>query len=186
MHPDLPTGRTPRGPLIGAAFGAVWFLIGLTALHGSARTTAAAAGALLAVAVTFAVLRSRRAPAPAPAGPVPPRGRPFVRLLVVQAVLLGVGAGLINSRLHEHQLVFAWAALVVGGHFLPLARILGAPVLRLLGAAMVTVVALTAATALAAPDTTPWIWQALPGLGCAAALWAAVLATGARARPSHG
>ncbi|RST08841.1 hypothetical protein EF910_00990 [Streptomyces sp. WAC07149] len=177
-------GRTPRGPgpLIGAVFGAVWFLMGLSALHGPARTAGAVVGALLAIAVTLAVLRSRRAPVPAPAGPVPPRGRAFVRLLVVQAVLLGVGAGLINSRLHPPQLAFSWAALVVGGHFFPLARVLGAPLLRVLGAAMVAVVAVTAATALTAPGTTPWIWQALPGLGCAAALWAAVLATGARRR----
>ncbi|MFJ3876765.1 hypothetical protein ACIPW5_04830 [Streptomyces sp. NPDC090077] len=176
------TGRAPRGPLIGAVFGAGWFLVGLGALHGSARAVAAAAGALILVAVTFAVLRPGRRPAPAPAAPGPPRGRAFVRLLVVQAVLLGVGAGIINSRLHAHQLVFSWAALVVGGHFFPLARILGAPLLRVLGAVMAGVVALTAATALAAPDTTPWIWQALPGLGCAGALWAAVLATGAGTR----
>ncbi|WP_185899569.1 hypothetical protein [Streptomyces sp. WAC07061] len=186
MDPNSRTGRAPRGPLIGAVFGAVWFLIGLGALHGTARAAAAAAGALLVVAVTFAVLRSRRAPAPTPAGPVAPRGRAFVRLLVVQAVLLGVGAGLINSRLHTPQLAFAWAALVVGGHFFPLARVLGAPLLRVLGAVMVAVVAATAATALAAPGTTPWIWQALPGLGCAGALWAAVLATGARTRARRG
>ncbi|RSS52879.1 hypothetical protein EF912_19050 [Streptomyces sp. WAC07061] len=83
-------------------------------------------------------------------------------------------------------MAFAWAALVVGGHFFPLARVLGAPLLRVLGAVMVAVVAATAATALAAPGTTPWIWQALPGLGCAGALWAAVLATGARTRARRG
>ncbi|WP_073919823.1 hypothetical protein [Streptomyces sp. CB00455] len=179
-----PARRDPgagRGPLIGAAFGGVWFLIGLGALHGGPRRAAAVAGAVLAVAVTFAVLRARSRPVALQAAAPQPRGRAFVRLIVIQAVLLGVGAGLVNSRLDKPQLAFCWAALVVGGHFFPLARVLDAPLLRVLGAVMVAVVAATAAVALAAPGTTPWIWQALPGFGCACALWAAVLATGLRA-----
>ncbi|MEU7646429.1 hypothetical protein [Streptomyces huasconensis] len=179
-----PARRNPgagRGPLVGAVFGGVWFLVGLGALHGGPRRAVAAAGAVLAVAVAFAVLRARSRPASPPVGAPQPRGRAFVRLIVVQAVLLGVGAGLLNSRFDEPQLAFCWAALVVGGHFFPLARVLDAPLLRLLGAVMVGVVAVTVTLALAAPDTTPWIWQALPGLGCAGALWAAVLATGLRA-----
>ncbi|MEV6681720.1 hypothetical protein AB0N09_33330 [Streptomyces erythrochromogenes] len=163
-------------------------------LHGSAREAAAGAlpaGVLPAGAVALAVVRFRPAPARVPVGPVPSRGRTFVRLQVVQAVLLGVGAGVINSRLREHQLVFARAAFVVGGHVLPLARVLGAPVLRPPGAVMVAVTAATAPPPphlrrRAPPRGSGRHCTALPCFGCAGALWAAVLATVARACPSRG
>ncbi|GLX52829.1 hypothetical protein Shyhy01_57790 [Streptomyces hygroscopicus subsp. hygroscopicus] len=184
---DLAPARTGgRGALIGALFGGIWYLIGVTGLRGEARQTTAAAGAVLIVAVVFAVMRLRKVHRVAPmrsGAPLPRRGRAFTRLLVVQAVLIGVGGGLISTRFHQPHAVFAWAALVVGAHFFPLARVLGAPVLKVLGTAMVAVAAAALIVA-ASLGGSQAVWQGLPGLGCAAALWGAVLVSAVRASRS--
>ncbi|MFE1555540.1 hypothetical protein ACFW6V_11160 [Streptomyces sp. NPDC058734] len=176
-----------RGALIGTAFGLMWFVLGRPAVHGAARWAVLGGGLVLLAASAAAVVRlfvlARRTPADEPGlqmAPAPAGGPRFLTVVLVQAVALGVGNGFVRNALHRPELMLSWSALVVGAHFFPMARSLSAPVLRVVGVAMIATVGLAALAALL-PGATANVWQAVPGLGCAAVLWAAGAVTGLRA-----
>lgn len=175
-----------RGALIGTAFGAMWFALGQPAVHGAVRPVVLGAGLLLFAASAAAVIRlfllARRTPATEKGAPVPPGGGgpKFLTIVLVEAVALGAGNNYIRTGLHRPELMLTWSALVVGAHFFPMARSLRAPMLRWVGAAMLATIGL-AALATLLPDATENVWQSVPGIGCAAVLWAGAAYTGLRA-----
>ncbi|MEU1316179.1 hypothetical protein [Streptomyces tibetensis] len=196
--PSPPGKAASPAPVIGAVFGLVWAAIGMAGVSGAAAGTVRWATAVVAaVVLALAVLSrrgksaelSRRGSSADSAAAVRPSPRPeprigFTRIVLLQAVLIGVGCGLLNTRLHQPHLTYAWPALVVGAHFLPLARNWAAPSLRLLSAGMMLVGLATAIVVLTGLRGAPaglWMW--LPGLGCAALLWAAALVSALR-RPA--
>ena len=63
---------------------------------------------------------------------------PIFGLIVGIEVLLAVGGALLLSRRGRQELIAPWVALVVGLHFLPMAPLLGYPLLYVVGA-LVTV-----------------------------------------------
>ncbi|MGE7385762.1 hypothetical protein ACQKM2_09805 [Streptomyces sp. NPDC004126] len=177
-----------RGALIGTSFGLMWFALGQPAVQGAARPAVLGAGLLLLAASAAAVVRlfvlARRTPADEAGLPMPavPAGGPrFLTVVLVQAVALGVGNGFVRGSLHRPELMLSWSALVVGAHFFPMARILGAPVLKVVGVAMIATVGLAALAAVLLPGAPAGVWQAVPGIGCAAVLWTAGAVTGLRA-----
>ncbi|MDH6130011.1 hypothetical protein [Kitasatospora sp. GP82] len=189
-HPGFRTLRDQirngaKGALIGTLFGLMWYVFGLAAVHGTQERMALIAGAtalvLAAAAVISLFLLSGRIP-PRVKGRtvVPGSGPKFITIVIIEAVVLGVGNNVLRTSLHRPELMYTWSALVVGAHFFPMARKLSAPMLRVIGAAMLAVAALTALAAQLHGATTD-VWQAVPGLGCAAILWASVLFTAVRA-----
>ncbi|MFJ6720916.1 MULTISPECIES: hypothetical protein [unclassified Streptomyces] len=175
-----------RGALIGTAFGVMWFALGQSAVHGTARPAVLVGGLLMFAASAGAVVRlflmARRTPAtvqgaPAAAGGGGPK---FLTVVLIEAAVLGVGNNYIRTGLHRPELMLTWSALVVGAHFFPMARSLRAPMLRWVGAAMLATVGL-AALATLLPGATEDVWQSVPGIGCAAVLWAGAAYTGLRA-----
>ncbi|MER7478979.1 hypothetical protein ABTX60_15200 [Streptomyces sp. NPDC126510] len=188
-RPARPGKAASPAPLIGAVFGLVWAAVGMAGVSGAAAGTVRWATAVVAAVVLALALLSRRGKGAGGAAAVRPSPRPeprisFTRLVLLQAVLIGVGCGLLNTRLHQPHLTYAWPALVVGAHFLPLARNWAAPSLRLLSAGMMLVGLATAVVVLTGLRGAPaglWMW--LPGLGCAALLWAAALVSALR-RPA--
>ncbi|RST08263.1 hypothetical protein EF910_02930 [Streptomyces sp. WAC07149] len=178
-----------RGALIGTAFGLMWFALGQPAVHGAARPAVLGAGLLLLAASAAAVVRlfvlARRTPADEPGlpmAPAPAGGPKFLTVVLVQAVALGVGNGFVRGSLHRPELMLSWSALVVGAHFFPMARSLSALVLRVVGVAMISTVGLAALAAALLPAAPADVWQAVPGIGCAAVLWTACAVTGLRVR----
>lgn len=175
-------GSPGRAALIGTVFGLMWYQFGLAAVHGPAHRVALTVGTVLLLVTGVCVFRLfRTPPARRPrTGGVGPR---FVTIIVVEAVVLGVGNNYLRTGLGRPELMYTWSALVVGVHFIPMARRLGAPLLKVVGIAMIAVAAATfAVTRLT--DGGADTWQAVPCLGSAAILWLAVVATTARARLS--
>lgn len=183
---SAPPGRA-AGPLVGAVFGVVWCAIGVAGVHdrhaGAVRVAAVLAAAAVLVTVLAAGRRAVRVPAAARRAESSALRPGFVPLIVVQAVLIGVGCGLLNGALGRPHLVFAWTALVVGAHFFPLSRTFRTPGLRVLGGAMVLLALVTGFVVLLVPDAPEGLWQWLPGLGTAALVWLAALLP--VLRPSH-
>ncbi|RPF41519.1 hypothetical protein EDD96_5325 [Streptomyces sp. Ag109_G2-6] len=175
-----------RASLIGTAFGVMWFALGQPAVHGAARPFVLAAGALLFAASAATVVRllllARRTPASVKgAPPAPGGGGPkFLTVLLIEVAVLGAGNNYIRTTLDRPEMMLSWSALVVGAHFFPLARTLRAPMLRWVGAAMLATVGL-AALAVLVLGADKEAWRYVPGLGCAAVLWAGTAFSGIRA-----
>ncbi|WP_406183766.1 hypothetical protein [Streptomyces sp. NBC_01006] len=175
-----------RGALIGTAFGLMWFALGQSAVQGAARPAVLAGSLLLFAASAAAVIRlfllARRTPATEKgAPPASGGGGPkFLTVVLIEAAVLGAGNNYIRTGLHRPELMLTWSALVVGAHFFPMAKSLRAPMLRWVGAAMLATVGL-AALATLLPGATEDVWRSVPGIGCAAVLWAGAAYTGLRA-----
>lgn len=195
-HPGFSTRRDQlrnggRGALIGTAFGVMWFALGQSAVHGAVRAVVLALAVLLLLASVAAVIHlfrsARLTPADQPGAPVAPGGGGprFLRIVLIEAVVLGVGNNLLRTTFHRPELMLTWSALVVGAHFFPMARTLRAPLLRLVGSAMIATVAVAALLSLL-PGASADVWQAVPGIGCAAVLWAAAAGTAVRAGRAPG
>ncbi|MFD0376461.1 hypothetical protein [Streptomyces sp. NPDC059525] len=175
-----------RASLIGTAFGVMWFALGQPVVHGAARPFVLAAWAVLFAASAATVVRlfllARSTPAsvkgtPPAAGGGGPK---FLTVLLIEVVALGAGNNYIRTTLDRPEMMLTWSALVVGAHFFPLARTLRAPMLRWVGAAMLATVAV-AAVAVLGLGADKDAWQYVPGLGCAAVLWAGTALSGLRA-----
>lgn len=172
------------GLLVGMAFGIMWFALGFAAVPaGRPRYLLLAGGVLLllgSAGVYFALLRlSRRIPERVPGLARTPSGPRFITILMVEVVVLAVGNNLLSGHLHHPEWMLVWSALVVGVHFLPLSLRLTAPGLRVLGAFMVVIGIVTAVVA-SRSHADHALWQSIPGVGCAFAIWLAVLAGGLR------
>ena len=128
-----------RGALIGAMFGAGWLGSGLGEAKAFSVVVGSAFGfaALLLCAWSIYIIRTGRIlrknyP------PLPASGRWFVRRSFLVVVVIEVLAILflwkLADRIHRPELGADWCAIVVGLHFLPLARIFRAPLLGVFGA----------------------------------------------------
>ncbi|MET8626672.1 hypothetical protein ABZW30_23430 [Kitasatospora sp. NPDC004669] len=174
------------GALTGSLFGALWFVLGLASVSGDVLSVAQAGGALLAVLavlslgyLAWSALSTPAHLAGAPASAK--KGTDFTFVVIVEAIALGVGNTCLRNTLHRPELMYTWSALVVGVHFLPLAKTFATPVLRWIGAAMI-LVALATPIAAQLSDASDAVWQAVPGLGCAAVLWGSAIVTAVRQR----
>ncbi len=121
-----------RGALIGAMFGAGWLGWGL----GNAKAFNGLTGPLFGFTTVFllacsvyAVRKGRRLREQYPAANGPERKtirNRFLLVVLVEAVATAF-ASILANRLHRPDLATDWCALIVGLHFLPLARIFHAP-----------------------------------------------------------
>lgn len=166
-----------QGVLVMTIFGAAWAIVGITGLvpGGAARTAAAAGAAAVAVAVAVVSLRWRSRPAPSGARGrrVSPRaGQSFVLINIAQTVAIVVAVfALVKAG--RPELVAAAVCLVVGLHFLPLARIFDVAPYRWTGTLLIlAALAGTAAFGYGAPAATTVAVVTLPA---AAVLWATSL-----------
>ena len=128
-----------RGALILAMFGAGWIGWGLSEARLFNRFTGPALGftELFLVACSIYVIRKGRLlrkkhPAMSARQPIL---RPFLLVVLVEILAL-VLVALIANRLHRSDLASDWFAMVVGLHYLPLAKIFRAPILGVLGLLM--------------------------------------------------
>jgi len=174
-------GSGARGATIGTIFGAAWFVMGLPTLHSTIRLVVTAAGLAVLVlsAGAIALLRRAARSAPSQSQPSPPRptgGPRFIRVLIVEVVLLAVGNNYLGHQLHRPELMYEWSTVIVGAHFLPLSRTWNSPVVRVLGLALLAVAAVTAMVVVGT-GADRVTWQILACFGAATCLWASALAT---------
>lgn len=151
------------GALVTALFGLPWALTGATAL--SAPVPAVVASAAISATCTIIALRSR---------PTPRRRRLSHRWRVnyrTIGVTQGVAIALVVAvavAIAAPGLIAPLVCLVVGAHFLPLARVVEQPEYRLTGAALLVIgLAGVAVLAVAGPDPA----RAVSGIGAAITLW---------------
>lgn len=146
------------GALVGGSFGLIYVLVNAGALGAPAGPTVQAAGVLAFVALLVVVLRRRGT---GPAGPPRfTRGYGLVVLAEVAAIVVGAR---VFTALGLPPL--PWVTIVVGVHFLPLARMWSAPPLGRIGVALALCGAagLVAAVAGASPAVVALLAGVLPG-----------------------
>ncbi len=131
-----------RGALIGAAFGAGWIGWGLSSAKAFNALVGPAFGstALIFLAGSIYFLRKgrqlRKQHPAADASARKPILKRFLLIVLLEIVAIALAAIMAN-RLHRPDLATDWCAMIVGIHFLPLARIFRAPQLNILGSLMV-------------------------------------------------
>ena len=162
------------GSLIATSFGLVFVIVNSGALAAPWPVVLRTAGVIIAialVAVTFRVARVE--PQPAAPGGYGIVSRGYVVVVVVEAVALFGGLLLLARLFHRPDIGIAWVAVVVGVHFVALARLWRMPMYTVLGAVM-TALGL-AGFLLAASDAGSAAVGLVSGVGCGVALFAAVV-----------
>lgn len=163
------TGTAPGqrlGSLIGGIFGLIYVEVNAGSLPGpwgtALRIAAGMAGAGLAVLLALS-LGARPPERPGDRGGF--RGSYWL-VVAGEAAAIPAGAALLNGPAGLPRAVVAWVSVVVGVHFLILARIWRLPLFRLLGAgiAVCGAAGLIAAAAGAAPAVAAGIGGVLPGV----------------------
>ena len=151
------------GALVTAWFGMLWALTGATAL--SVPLPVVIASVALSVTCTIIALRAR--PASRRRG-LSDRWRVRYRTIgIVQGLAIALVVA-VAVALAAPGLIAPVVCLVVGVHFLPLARVVDQPEYRLTGVALVVVgLAGVVVLAVAGPDAA----RALSGIGAAITLW---------------
>ncbi|MFG2266475.1 hypothetical protein [Streptomyces sp. NPDC048720] len=151
-----------------AFFGWCWLLAGLGHFGGVTAVVACLPGLVVAVALALPA-RGLPSPSVGGVGQAPPsQRRRFARVnavqwLLVAAVAAGCGAGGLP------ELIMPLVAVVVGLHFLPLARVF-AEVRLVVPGAVLTAVGIAGLVARAA-GASPGAVFTLVGVGCALTLW---------------
>jgi hypothetical protein len=131
-----------RGALISAMFGAGWLGWGLgkaNAFNGLVGPTFGFTALFLFACSIYFIRKGLLLRKQCPAAAAPTR-HSIVKwfLLVALAELLAIAlVAVLANRLHRADLATDWCAMIVGLHFLPLAKILRAPQLSVLGILMV-------------------------------------------------
>jgi hypothetical protein len=174
------TGRDPvvSGIMVMSVFGTGWALVGVGGLVSSVplRVVGWVVALALAALVVRTALRWHASPDPARIRPraQPPGdpGRTFLLVNVAQAVLILL-AVLGLTRLGRPEYIAPAVCLVVGLHFLPLARAFAVPLYWTTGLALVAVAVLGAV--LAAVGVGTGAVFAVVGLCAALTLWATAL-----------
>lgn len=154
------------GTIVGAAFGGAWFYYATALAYPNQRIAGVAASVLLAAAFALvAIVRGRPTPLfDTQAGGNRPRtSLKFAIVVIVEVLALNVAWNVLLA-IHHPEFIVAAVAIVVGLHFIPLARIFR---LRIY---YVPAIVMTAAGVLAAFT----LWNAFCCLCCALALWTAV------------
>lgn len=174
VTPSTLRGRG-TGIIVCAIFAALWanwarpMLSGLPGIYGWTAVVAALSGALL-VAGVAAIRRGRHLSRATGIGDRAPRGmrRGFMLVLIGEIVALNIAAYLLISHRMAQYLAPA-VAIVVGLHFLPLAKIFRAPhffitaIVMTLAGVLAAVAMVTGSSATAA--------NGIAELVCAVALW---------------
>jgi hypothetical protein len=173
------------GSLIATSFGLVFVIVNSGALPAPWPLVIRSAGALAAAALVVATFRVARVSPP----PLAPGGRGFASrgywvIVAAEVVALFGGLILLARILHHPEMGVAWVAVVVGLHFLALARLWRMPMFTVLGVVM-TALGL-AGFVLAGSGVSSAAVELVSGVGSGIALFAAVL-TGLRraARPTR-
>lgn len=177
-HTDIPspertapasTGMAPGqrlGSLIGGIFGLIYVEVNAGSLPGPWGTALriAAGVAVAGLAALLALARGPRAPVRQGVGGG--FGGSYWLVVAAEVAAIPAGAALLNGPAGLPRAVVAWVSVVVGVHFLVLARIWRLPLFRLLGAgvALCGAAGLAAATAGAAPAVIAGIGGVLPGV----------------------
>jgi hypothetical protein len=132
-------GPLAQGILTMTVFGLGWAVVGVTGLFGSpaGRVAGYLRAAVVAGAVAVAALRSPPGRVHRRSGSANP-GRDFGLVNLAQGVLILV-AVLAFGRAGHPVLIAPAACLVVGLHFLPLARVFGIPLYRSTGAVLIAI-----------------------------------------------
>lgn len=176
---DAGSAADPQGRLIGTAvalgFGTVFVLANTDAVPDPWRTVLRVAAVVVAVVVLVgAVATYRRTTRARPGAGRSPRerwGTGFRTVVLAEVVALVAGLVVINAVLGAPRFAVAWVALVVGVHFVALARVWRVRMFGVLGAVMVVLglvgFVLGAASGAALPT------QLVAGVGSGAALMAA-------------
>lgn len=181
----VPSSRRLRtaGALVTGVFALPWALTGASSLGspGTARAAMVAAAVLTGLAVVSALWPDRGAAARRRRVP-PDWQRRFNRIGAVQSAIIPalVVALVVNG---QPPLVPAAVCLVVGLHFLPLARVFDQPQFAWTGTALCVVAVAGAALLLAGH---PGGAVGLVGVGAAAVLWTTSLHVSRRDRPATG
>jgi hypothetical protein len=164
--------------MVMSVFGTVWALVGVGGLVASVplRVVGWVVAPALAALVVRTALRWHAHPDPARIRPRPQRsgdpGRTFLLVNVAQAVLIPLAVvGL--TRLGRPEYIAPAVCLVVGLHFLPLARAFAVPLYRTTGLALVAIAVLGAVLAALGVEIAAVF--ALVGLCAALTLWATAL-----------
>lgn len=171
------TPGTDKGNLIGfvvlTGFGAVWWLMAAGQLDGGVRIALLALGSvILAGLIARMVMATEGAVATStPAGAdIDRRDREFRTIGIIETVAILVGVfGL--SRLSHPEWIPVWCALVIGVHFMPLARVFDVAEYRVTGLAFVAL-AILVSTLVPLLNGPRQAWFVSTGLGAALILWA--------------
>jgi len=175
MGRDELRGRA-TGVIVGAVMGLTWTGSALGGLDSVAVAPVLIAAVAIFAALMTGALRLRRAavaasaPTPSEAGPEGVRRR-FMLVTVGEGAAIAAAVGILG-RSGRSEWMPAVICAVVGLHFIPLARLFDVPLYYATAVALWLVGATTmilGATGAAA------LWQPLPGLGAAVALWATSL-----------
>jgi hypothetical protein len=119
------------GVMLAAAFGVVWTLWGASGLDRAASGAIQVFGIVVGLAIVVATIRLRSgthrlrsAVDVAPVGQARSMfaSRSYLIVVVVEVVAIGVGNRLLAATGHSDY-VIAWVAIVIGTHFLALARL---------------------------------------------------------------
>jgi hypothetical protein len=130
-----------RGALVEAMFGAGWLGWGLgeaKAFNGFTAPTFGFTALLLLACSIFVIRRGRLLRKEFPAADVAAQRtipKKFLLVVCIEFLLIAL-ASILAEWLHRPDLATVWCAMIVGLHFLPLAKIFRAPNLGILGVLM--------------------------------------------------
>ena len=161
--------RALFGSIIGVVFGVVFFLANAGPFGTPGSIIVRVAGVLIGVALLIRILQLRRGVTVT--DDALGFGRSYWYVVLAEVILLFGGVVVINRVLDHPEASVAWVAVVVGVHFLVLARVWAERIFTVLGGVMTAlgvigiVLALTTHSALAV--------AAVAGLGSGLALFAA-------------
>ena len=157
------------GSMIGVVFGVVFFVANAGAFGTPGALIVRVAGIVIGVALLIRIIQLRRRVTVTP--DTLGFGRGYWYVVLGEVVLLFAGVLVINRVLHHPEASVAWVAVVVGVHFVVLARVWREALFTVLGVVMTVlgvlgiVLAVTTDSALAV--------AAVAGLGSGLALFAA-------------
>jgi hypothetical protein len=168
---DDPQGRL-IGTVVALGFGTVFVLANTDAVPDPWRAVLRVAAVVAALAVLLAAVatyrRVRRSRPEAGRSPRERWGTGYRKVVAGEVVALVAGLIVINAVLEAPPFAVAWVALVVGVHFVALARVWRVRLFGTLGAVMVVLAA--AASVLGAASGSALPVQLVAGVGSGAAL----------------
>ena len=154
------------GALIYAGVSIIWMLIAYFVGNFSNGVVIGMAFALIILLIGAAVYTLQQAKE----HPIPQDdaalGKWFGIIFSIEGIAIGIGSGIL-AVLGQELWIVPWVALVVGLHFLPLARLLKLPFDLILGIAIILLVGLTILF------VDPMHWVNLIAVGTAVLLWLA-------------
>jgi hypothetical protein len=129
--------RPALGSLIGAVGGLVFVLVNVAGLPAGWVWPLRLLGLVAFAAVVVVALRAWSGQPGDP--PAPDALRPYLVSVAAMAVAVPLGSIALRRLVDRPELTLPWVVLVVGAHFLPMARAFRAPVFRALGLGLVLV-----------------------------------------------